>query len=148
MRQQTEHINPDHLAQRANQLFVENGLTCGEACLRSAAEAMGIESPLLPGIAIALGGGLGVQGDVCGAVTGCALALSLAAAGKTQDYAERKKLAMPAMGRLYQAFAERCGAVRCVSMAPAFRGLVRAACRFRLPRAICAACASRQAVEP
>jgi len=42
----------------------------------------------------------------------------------------------------------RCGAVRSVSMAPAFRGLVRAACRFRLPRAICAACASRQAVEP
>jgi len=68
---------------------------------------------LLPGIAIALGGGLGVQGDVCGAVTGCALALSLAAAGKTKDYAERKKLAMPAMGRLYQAFAGRCGAVRC-----------------------------------
>ena len=113
MCQQTEYVNPDHLAQRANQLFVENGLTCGEACLQSAAEALGIESPLLPGIAIALGGGLGMQGDVCGAVTGCALALSLAAAGKTKDYAERKKLAMPAMGRLYQAFAERCGAVRC-----------------------------------
>ena len=61
------------------------------------AEALGVESPLLPNVALALGGGIGMQGNVCGAVAGCAMALSLAAAQKTNDYTEQK-LAMPAAG--------------------------------------------------
>lgn len=116
MSNRIEPIDPEQVAQRANHFFVDKGLTCSEACLLSAAEALGIESPLLPRIALALGGGIGMQGDVCGAVAGCAMALSLAAAERTKDYAEQKKLAMPAAGRLYRKFAQQCGSARCADI--------------------------------
>ena len=68
---QTKQIDPDDVAQRATYYFVEKRKTCSEACLMAGAEALGIESPLLPEIAIAFAGGIGMQGDVCGAVPGC-----------------------------------------------------------------------------
>lgn len=110
---QTKQIDPDDVAQRATYYFVEKGKTCSEACLMAGAEALGIESPLLPEIAIAFAGGIGMQGDVCGAVPGCVMALSLAAAQKAKEYPQRKAIAVPAAGRLYRKFAEQCGSLRC-----------------------------------
>ena len=116
MTNRTERIDPEQVSQRAKHLFVEKGLTCSEACLLSAAEALGIESPMLSEIAIAFGGGIGRQGDVCGALSGCIMAISLVASQKASDYAERKKLAMATAGQFYQKFASRCGSVRCADI--------------------------------
>ena len=110
---QTEQIDPDDLAQRATYHFGEKGRSCSEACLMAGAEALGIESPLLPEIAIAFAGGIGMQGDVCGAVPGCVMALSLAAAQQAKEDPQRKAIALPAAGRLYRRFAEQCGSLRC-----------------------------------
>jgi hypothetical protein len=44
------------------------------------------------------------------------MAVSLAAAQKTKDYSEQKKLAIPAAGRLYRKFIEQCGSVRCADI--------------------------------
>jgi C_GCAxxG_C_C family probable redox protein len=112
----TNRIDPEQVAQRATYYFVEKGRSCSEACLQAGAEALGIESPLLPDIAIAFAGGIGMQGDVCGAAAGCTMAISLAAAQKTKDYAGQKKLAVPAAGRLYRKFAEQCGSARCAEI--------------------------------
>ena len=116
MTEETKRIDPEQVAQRAKHHFVDQGRSCSEACLAAGAEALGIESPLLPEIAVGFAGGIGMQGDVCGAVAGCAMAISLAAARKAQDYAGRKKLAVPAVGRLYRKFAEQCGSVRCADI--------------------------------
>ena len=110
---QTKQIDPDDVAQRATYYFVEKRKTCSEACLMAGAEVLGIESPLLPEIAIAFAGGIGMQGDVCGAVPGCVMALSLAAAQKAKEYPQRRAIAVPAAGRLYRTFAEQCGSLRC-----------------------------------
>lgn len=116
MTSQTKRIDPEQVAQRATYCFVEKGRSCSEACLMAGAEALGVESSLLPDIAIAFAGGIGMQGDVCGAVAGSAMALSLAAAQKTTDYLEQKKLVVPAAGRLYRKFKEQCGSARCVDI--------------------------------
>jgi C_GCAxxG_C_C family probable redox protein len=116
MSQETRPIDPEQIVRRASQLFVENRLTCSEACLLSGAEALGVESPLLPNIALGLGGGIGGQGDVCGAVAGSAMALSLAAAQKATDYVGQKKLVMPAAARFYRKFVQQCGSARCADI--------------------------------
>ncbi|NLX95838.1 MAG: C_GCAxxG_C_C family protein [Rhodopirellula sp.] len=116
MTEETKRIDPEHVAQRAKYYFVEQGRSCSEACLMGGAEALGVESPLLPGIAVGFAGGFGMQGDVCGAVAGCAMALSLAAAQKANAYPQQKALAVPATGRLYRKFAEQCGSVRCADV--------------------------------
>lgn len=116
MSDQTKRIDPEEVARRATYYFVEKGRTCSEACLKSGADALGIEDSLLPDIAIAFAGGIGMQGDVCGAVAGCVMAMSLAAAQKTKDYPEQKKLAVPAAARLYREFAARCGSSRCADI--------------------------------
>ena len=110
---QGKQIDPEEVARRATHYFVNEGRTCSEACLKSGAEALGIEDSLVPDIAIAFAGGIGMQGDVCGAVAGCTMALSLAAAQKTKDYPEQKKLAVPAAARIYREFAAKCGSARC-----------------------------------
>lgn len=116
MTDETKRIDPEQVAQRAKYHFVERGRSCSEACLMAGAEALGIESALLPEIAVGFAGGIGMQGDVCGAVAGCAMALSLGAAQRAKDYPAQKKLAVPAAGRLYRKVAEQCGSVRCADI--------------------------------
>ncbi len=105
--------DPEALAARAQELFAAGGLTCSEAILKAGCEALKMESHLVPHIALGLGGGVGLQGEVCGAVSGCALVLSLATAATTPDYPARKAATFAAVGRLSRDFARRCGSVRC-----------------------------------
>lgn len=116
MTEEIRRIDPEQIAQRAKDCFVEQGRSCSESCLMAGAEALGIESPLLPEIAMGFAGGFGMQGDVCGAVAGCVMALSLAAARKAEDYPARQKLAVPAAGRLYRKWADQWGSVRCAQV--------------------------------
>jgi C_GCAxxG_C_C family probable redox protein len=116
MQNQEKRITPEQIVERAKHYFVEKGKSCSEACVMAGAEALGIKNPLLPDIAIGFAGGIGMQGDVCGAVAGCVMALSLAAAQKTKDYAGQKKLIMPAVARLYRKFTEQCGSARCADI--------------------------------
>ena len=108
-----DRFDPERMAERADHYFTGKALTCSEACLMAGAEALGIDSPLFPDIAIALGGGVGMRGDVCGAVSGCAMAVSLAAGGAASDYTDRKVLAMVAAGRIYQGLVSDCGSALC-----------------------------------
>ena len=113
MTDRMERIDPEEVARRATYYFVEKGRSCSEACLKSGAEALGIGDTVSSDIAIGFAGGIGMQGDVCGAVAGCAMALSLAAAQRTSDYPAQKKLAVPAAARIYREFASHCGSVKC-----------------------------------
>lgn len=101
------------LAERASEYFLQGGRTCSEAVLQAACDALGIESPLIPDIALGLGGGVGQTGQICGAVSGCALALSLAAKEKIADYKSRKPLVMKAVANVCTGIASRFGAVTC-----------------------------------
>lgn len=66
----------DEVAERAAALF-NHGLCCSESVLQAVAESCGIKSELIPRIATGFCGGIARSGDVCGAVTGGVLAISL-----------------------------------------------------------------------
>jgi C_GCAxxG_C_C family probable redox protein len=116
MQDQIKLIDPEQMAERAAYYFVEKGRSCSESCLMAGAEALGIESSLFPDIAIGFAGGIGMQGDVCGAVAGSVMAMSLAAAQKTREYAEQKKCLMPAVADFHRKFIKQCGSTRCADI--------------------------------
>ena len=63
---------------RADRYFQE-GYNCAQAVLRAVAESSGLEcAQCVPGVALAMGGGVGHAGYTCGAVTGAVMALGLA----------------------------------------------------------------------
>ena len=108
-----QDIDPTELAGRAYEHFIPGKLTCGESILMAGGEALGIQSELISDIALGLGGGVGLQGNVCGVLTGSALVLSLAIAQKEKEYPKKKMATFQAVGRVYNAFKERIGDTQC-----------------------------------
>ena len=109
-------IDGERMAAAADRYFMVDDRCCGEAILKAGCEAMRIESDLLPDIALGLGGGIGLQGHVCGAVSGAALVVSLAMAKKTPDYGERKMATFEAAGRVCKELEKRWGSAECRQM--------------------------------
>ncbi|MFA5189092.1 MAG: C-GCAxxG-C-C family protein [Verrucomicrobiia bacterium] len=68
---------PDQVAERAAELF-QQGFCCAESVLQAIAESLDIRSEIIPRIATGLCGGVARTGDICGAVSGGVLAISLA----------------------------------------------------------------------
>ena len=101
------------LATAADKHFMAEKRSCGEAILQAGCEALGIDNELIPDIALGLGGGIGLQGHVCGAVSGAALTISLAMAKKVPDYAARKMATFEAVGRCCRDVERRLGSAQC-----------------------------------
>lgn len=109
-------IDEERMAAAADRYFMVDDLCCSEAILRTGCEALGIECDLLPDIALGLGGGIGLQGHVCGAISATALVISLAMAKKVPDYSARKMATYEAAGRVCKTLEKRCGSVQCRQM--------------------------------
>ena len=108
-----QSIDPEKFQETAYRHFIPGKLTCGESILLAGCEGLGIESPLIPGIGLGLGGGVGFQGQTCGILTGSAMVLSLAIAPKESDYAKRMMRTLQAAGRVCNAFKQQFGATDC-----------------------------------
>jgi len=101
------------VADAADRYFQE-GFNCAQAVLRAIAEARGMECPrCIPGIALAMGGGVGHTGGICGAASGGVLAIGLAADRASGDAAAKKKAAYEMAGRFVRAFAAEFGVADC-----------------------------------
>jgi C_GCAxxG_C_C family probable redox protein len=70
----------------------------------------------IPDIALGLGGGVGLQGHVCGAVSGASLVVSLAMAKRVPEYSARKLATFEAAGRVCEELERRFGSVECRQM--------------------------------
>ena len=105
------------VADTADRYFQE-GLNCAQAVLRAVAEARGLSCPqCIPGVALAMGGGVGHTGHLCGAATGGTLAIGLAVDRATAGgMAEKKQAAYRVAGRLVREFAAVFGAADCRSI--------------------------------
>jgi C_GCAxxG_C_C family probable redox protein len=57
--------------------YAEQKFLCSEACLMALAKFQGVESLLVPRIATGFGAGVGRSGEICGAVTGAVMGLSI-----------------------------------------------------------------------
>ena len=109
-------IDPDKFCKTTHKYFIPGKLTCCESILIAGCQALGIESDLVPDIALGLAGGIGLQGETCGVLTGCALVLSLAVAEQEKEYPEKKMRTLQAVGRVHKAFKERLGRTDCRSL--------------------------------
>ena len=103
-------MDAKRVEERAKQLFRSN-LYCAESVLKAIAEEAGIESPLIPRIASGFCGGVARTGEICGAVTGGVMALSLMYG---RDRAEDSIAGVYSKVQQLQAeFKKECGSVNC-----------------------------------
>jgi len=110
------NIDPDKLSETAYQQFIPGKLPCCESILIAGCEALDIRSDLVPDLALGLAGGIGLQGNTCGVITGCAIALSLAIAQREKEYPKKKMTTLQAVGRIYDAFKEQLGSTECQTL--------------------------------
>ena len=106
-------IDPEKLAEAAYKHFIPGKHACSESILMAACEALGISSDLVPDIALGLAGGVGLQGQTCGALTGSALSVGLAVGQKIKEYKPKKKRTMQGVGGLSKAFEKEHGCLDC-----------------------------------
>ncbi len=109
-------IDANQLAAKAHEHFIPGKRTCCESILMAGCEALGIESDLVPDIALGLAGGVGLQGETCGVITSSAMVLSLAVAAKEKEYPTKKMQTLAAVGRLRCAFQKEFGHTDCRSL--------------------------------
>ncbi len=97
-------------AQRSGELF-ESGYFCAESVLLAIAEAKGIQSDLIPGIATGFCSGVARTCGVCGAVSGGIMSLSLLTGRSSPDESVEENYA--AVQKLLSAFEGKFGSTNC-----------------------------------
>jgi C_GCAxxG_C_C family probable redox protein len=108
---------PDTAATVADQAdrYFQQGLNCAQAVLRAVAEARGFAcAQCIPAVALAMGGGVGRSGHVCGALTGAVMAIGLAVdRAVSGGPVEKKQAAYRVAGRCVREFAAVFGSADC-----------------------------------
>ncbi len=98
---------------RARELFT-SGMFCAESVLQAVAESQGCASPLIPRIATGLCAGCSRTGNLCGALTGGMLAISLVHGRDCPD--DSRDACYSRVQALANAFQETFGAVNCAEL--------------------------------
>jgi C_GCAxxG_C_C family probable redox protein len=93
--------------------FIPGKKTCSEAMLLGCCETLGIESPLVPDIALGMGGGVGLQGHICGIVTGGTMVTGLVVGSREADYTKKKMRVLAASARFLQIFQQEYRTLSC-----------------------------------
>ena len=85
-------LDPEALEKKSLEIFLAGKKTCCEAITMAGCACIGQKSEIIPDICLGLAGGIGMQGSVCGVISGSAMVISLAAARKEPDYKKRRCL--------------------------------------------------------
>jgi C_GCAxxG_C_C family probable redox protein len=103
------------LVERAQALFLENEgfYGCSEATLMTLLDAFGSTGELDPSVAMGLNGGVAYSGEICGAISGAAVAFGSRAASLEPDHLAAKRRARAATARLIEQFRAEFGSIRC-----------------------------------
>jgi C_GCAxxG_C_C family probable redox protein len=103
------------LVERAQALFLENEgfYGCSETTLITLLEAFGLTGELDPSAAMGLNGGVAYAGEICGAISGAAVAFGLRAGSVEPDHLAAKRQARAATAGLIEQFRAEFGSVRC-----------------------------------
>lgn len=86
---------------------------CAEASFMVLKTAYGLADPMDPSPAIALNGGVGWSGAMCGALTGAALAVGILAEARIADHDRAKLVARELMAGAIERFRDVHGSVDC-----------------------------------
>jgi C_GCAxxG_C_C family probable redox protein len=88
------------------------GFNCSQSTLAAFAEELGVPLEAALRIAAPFGGGIGRQGEVCGAASGALMALGLRFGEASGDKAAKERTYAVA-AEFTKRFEARCGALRC-----------------------------------
>lgn len=88
---------------------------CSESCLMALAKCQGVESLLIPRIATGFGAGVGRCGEICGAVTGSVMGLSIMY-GRDNVEAIKDRRPYWYSTELLKRFREEHGELRCPAL--------------------------------
>ena len=105
-------MNPN---QEAAELFAE-GYSCSQSLLVSRAGQFGLSVENALKVSAAFGGGLGRQGEVCGAVSGALMVIGLAHGQTTPQQKEAKEHTYQLTRRFIAEFTRRTGALHCSNL--------------------------------
>jgi C_GCAxxG_C_C family probable redox protein len=89
------------------------GMNCAQSVLGAFASDFGLDIELSNRLAMGLGGGMGLQGEVCGAVSGAVMVLGLAFGEADPDPAKAKEITMQKVKAFLSEFKEKNGHLRC-----------------------------------
>jgi len=95
--------------------YVSQGFLCSESCLTALAKCQGVESPLIPRIATGFGAGIGMNGEICGAITGAVMALGIRYGRDRVDPAVNQRPYWYSM-ELLKRFRAEHGEIRCPTL--------------------------------
>ena len=90
-----------------------SGLSCSQAMLAAYGPDHGLDRDLAVRLGAGLGGGLGLTGEVCGAVNAGCMLLGLILGSADETDKERRELVHEAVRLFLERFAERRGTVLC-----------------------------------
>ena len=99
-------------AEKAKQLFLD-GHNCAQAVLCAFADELGMSQEMARTVSACFGGGLGRQREVCGAVSGMCIALSLKYAPKDPTDHEAKAAFYARIQQLCAQFKDENGSIIC-----------------------------------
>lgn len=105
--------DPESLAKAVYKSFIPGEKTCGEAMLLGCCEELQIESGIIPDIALGMGGGIGMQGEACGIVTGATMVIGMVVGSREEDYKKRKMRVFSACGQFLQRFQKEQRTLSC-----------------------------------
>jgi C_GCAxxG_C_C family probable redox protein len=93
--------------------YFDQGYNCAQSILLAVGEALGYEADFTPSIAGGLGGGIGHEGELCGALTGGVLVIGLHYSSNTPYDRDAKALTYERSADFMRRFAMANGARRC-----------------------------------
>lgn len=122
-------------------LCFQEGCNCAQSVFSAFSPAYGIDEDLARRLASGFGGGIARQGEVCGAVSGAVLALSLALGYTKADQTDAKALTYQQVQAFLQRFFAQNGGLRCAELLGAGAGTPewQAASRKRCPGIVASA---------
>ena len=106
-------MGKDAMSNEAQRLFDE-GLYCAESVLLAIARRLGIDSPLIPGIATGLCSGMGRSANTCGALSGAVLGLGLTTGRSDPAQPVSENYAL--VKQLVRDFEKRFGSSNCAEL--------------------------------
>lgn len=98
--------------EKATQLFAA-GYSCSQAVLASRARRYGLSDEVAFKISAAFGGGLGRQGEICGAASGALMVIGLENGYTTPEEKAAKEHVYELARRFSAEFIKRAGALHC-----------------------------------
>ncbi len=106
---------PARAIAHARSLFLDDAGVhgCAETSYLALADAFGLTEVVSSAPAMALNGGVAYGGNICGAISGAALAVGLLAERRIRDHRAAKRVARELVAEAMDRFAERHGALDC-----------------------------------